>query len=92
MFGAAILKDDARDTTMDKEVKITLITTGFAISKSNPIMSKKDAEMQKFLTTLKDSEEELDMPSFMRRPIFGRQNQVIPPAAQFDKVNSPTRH
>ena len=87
---ANIIFGVARDTTMDKEVKITLIATGFSASKSSkPIMSKKDEEMASFLTTLKNSEEELDMPSFMRSPMFGRHHQVIPLAAQFDKMNSP---
>ena len=85
---ANIIFGVARDTTMDKEVKITLIATGFAIPKTTKMFSKKDEEMANFLTTLKDSEEELDMPSFMRRPIFGHQNHVKPPAAQIDKTHS----
>ncbi|MEK7353266.1 MAG: cell division protein FtsZ, partial [Chloroflexota bacterium] len=85
---ANIIFGVARDTTMDKEVKITLIATGFAVNKSKAVISKKDEEIARFLTTLKNSEEELDMPSFLRSPMFGHQHQIIPPAAQINKMNS----
>ena len=88
---ANIIFGVARDANMNKEVRITLIATGFAVPKTGkPMFSKKDEEIANFLTTIKDSEEELDMPSFMRRPAFGRQNHVIPLAAQINKANSPT--
>ena len=87
---ANIIFGVARDSAMDKEVRITLIATGFATSKSKAGMSKKDEEMAKFLTTLKDSEEELDMPSYLRRPMFGHQRPIVPPTAQYDKPNSQT--
>src|SRR3990172_2274654 len=88
---ANIIFGVARDANMNKEVRITLIATGFNIPKTTkPMFSKKDEEIANFLSSIKDSEEELDMPSFMRRPAFGRQNHVIPPAAQINKANSPT--
>ena len=89
---ANIIFGVARDSNMDKEVKITLIATGFADSKNKPLMSKKDEELAKFLTTLKDSEEELDMPSYLRRPMFTHQRQEIPPAVHPDRTNTPTFH
>ena len=95
---ANIIFGVARDATMDKEVKITLIATGFttASSPSTPkpaVLSKKDEQIADFLTTIKESEEELDMPSFLRTPMFGKQRQVIPPSAQYDSKNSqPMRH
>jgi len=90
---ANIIFGVVRDSTMDKEVRITLIATGFGVSKAKPLFSKKDEEIAKFLTTLKNNEEELDMPSFLRRPLFGHQRQGIPPAIQTDKTGSPTtRH
>ncbi len=87
---ANIIFGVARDPAMDKEVKITLIATGFSADKSsNPaVLSKKDLEIADFLTTIKNSEEELDMPSFMRSPMYGRQHHVMPPSAQIDKTKS----
>lgn len=85
---ANIIFGVAKDPAMDKEVRITLIATGFE-SASKPLFSKKDEEIAKFLTTLKDSEEEMDMPSYLRRPMFTHQRQEVPPAVQPDRTRSP---
>lgn len=84
---ANIIFGVARDSNMDREVRITLIATGFDTPKaSKPLFSKKDEEIAKHLTKLRESEEELDVPSFMRRPGMS-QRRVIPPAAEPGRTN-----
>ncbi len=56
-----------RDEKMDKEIKITLVATGFA--GSNGFGQMEDEEVTKLLRSLK-VEEELDVPSFMRKSMF----------------------
>ncbi|MBI2850501.1 MAG: cell division protein FtsZ [Chloroflexi bacterium] len=87
---ANIIFGVARDANMEREVRITLIATGFAVSNNKPLFSKKDEEIAKTLTKLRESEAELDVPSFMRRPSFSRQRQVIPPTVHHNRTNSPT--
>ena len=65
----------AHDPTMDKEVKITLIATGF-VSKTGQVAGKHEDELNQFLKGLK-SEDELDVPSFLRRPLFSHRRQTI---------------
>lgn len=88
---ANIIFGVARDANMAREVKITLIATGFATAKpGKPLFSKRDEEIAKFLTKLKGNEEEMDAPSFLRRPHFSHQRQVIPPPTiRADKTSSP---
>lgn len=86
---ANIIFGVARDTNMDKDVRITLIATGFAISEGAPQVSKKEEEMAKILTGIKDNEEELDMPSYLRRFATGHQNQPISPKDIPEPLNSP---
>jgi len=89
---ANIIFGVARDSAMDKEVRITLIATGFAVSTpEKPLFSEKDEELARVLTKLKESEEELDVPSYLRRPMYNRQSQPIPPASQSDRSASRTR-
>ena len=72
---ANIIFGVAQDPTLDKEVKITLIATGF-ISKTGQTAGTQDDEINQFLKGLK-SEEELDVPSFLRRPLFSHRRQSI---------------
>ncbi|MBI4188113.1 MAG: cell division protein FtsZ, partial [Chloroflexi bacterium] len=72
---ANIIFGVAHDPRMDKEVRITLITTGFASNKGMTDAGR-DEELDQFLTNLKTSEEEMDVPSFMRRPMFERRRQM----------------
>jgi cell division protein FtsZ len=72
---ANIIFGVAQDPTLDKEVKITLIATGF-ISKTGQTAGTQDDEINQFLKGLK-SEEELDVPSFLRRPLFSHRRQAI---------------
>jgi len=72
------------DEHMDKEVKITLIATGFA--HASTLGNMEDEEVTKLLRSLK-VEDELDIPSFMRKPMFGERR--IMPSAQ--KIQQNTR-
>ena len=82
---ANIIFGVAHDSSMDKEIKITLIATGFA-SKSRLAGVGKDEELTEFLTSLKKSEDELDVPSFLRRPLFSHRRQVVTPSTKVDKT------
>jgi cell division protein FtsZ len=53
------------DQTMDNELKITLIATGFNTTRSNKPMHK-DEELRRLVEGA-DSEQELDIPTFLRR-------------------------
>ncbi len=68
---ANIIFGVGHDPNLDKEVKITLIATGF-ITKNGLAGFGKDEELHKFLTNLRQNEDEMDVPSFMRRPQFSR--------------------
>ena len=70
---ANIIFGVAYNPTMENELRITLIATGFA-SKAGMESSEEDEQTQ-LLKNLK-SEEELDVPSFLRRPIFSHRRQV----------------
>lgn len=72
---ANIIFGVAHNPNMDKEIKITLIATGFAQGPGLAGISKED-EFNKLLKGIK-TEEELDMPSFLRRPLFGQRRQNI---------------
>jgi len=82
---ANIIFGVAHDSRMENNVKITLISTGFASKVGLPGISKED-EFTQLLRTLK-SEEELDVPSFLRRPLFNQRRQSVPPVSK--PVNSP---
>jgi cell division protein FtsZ len=79
---ANIIFGVAHDPEMDSEVRITLVATGFNSPHRNvPWGHVKDDEVVKYLTDLRKSEEEMDTPSFLRRPLFGRRRDLpIPPA------------
>jgi len=72
---ANIIFGVAHDPNMDNEVQITLIATGFA-SKTGMAEGAQEDEVTQFLKSLK-SEEELDVPSFLRRPLFSHRRQAI---------------
>jgi cell division protein FtsZ len=81
---ANIIFGVAHDANMEKEIKITLIATGF-ISKKGAAGIGQDEEINELLTNLKKSEDELDLPSFLRRPLFSHRRQVVPPTARIEK-------
>ena len=84
---ANIIFGVANDPTMDKEVRITLIATGFISTLGIPGASQED-ELNQLLKGVK-SEEELDVPSFLRRPLFSHRRQAVATSDQF--VKRPTR-
>jgi cell division protein FtsZ len=73
---ANIIFGVAHDSTLDKEIRITLIATGFR-SKTGLAGADKEEDMNKLLKGLRKSEEELDVPSFLRRPIFNHRRQGL---------------
>jgi len=82
---ANIIFGVAHDPGMDKEVRITLIATGFT-AKKGLAGAGRDEELTEFLNGLKKSEDELDVPSFLRQPQFSHRRQVATPAAKVDKT------
>jgi len=84
---ANIIFGVAHDPKMENELKITLIATGFAAKMGLTEAGQEDEQTQ-FLKGLK-SEEELDVPSFLRRPLFNRRRQSI--AATTKPMTTPTQ-
>ena len=83
---ANIIFGVAHDPAMDKEIRITLIATGF-VSKTGMVGAAAEDELSHFLKGLK-SEEELDVPSFLRRPLFSHRRQAVPTATKLIKSSS----
>ena len=83
---ANIIFGVGHDPTMDKEIRITLIATGFA-SKIGMIGVSREEEFNQLLRGLK-SEDELDVPSFLRRPLFSHRRQAITPSTKLVKAPS----
>jgi cell division protein FtsZ len=73
---ANIIFGVANDPAMENDVRITLITTGFH---ANMGMGKnqEDDELTNLLKNMR-TEDELDMPSFLRRPLFNHRRQQAP--------------
>jgi len=76
---ANIIFGVAKDPAMNDEVRITLIATGFASKTGMSKTGKDDDEMTQLLKGLK-SEEEMDVPSFLRRPLFSHRRQAVTPS------------
>ena len=81
---ANIIFGVAHDPNMDNEVRITLIATGFKSKIGLAEVSQED-EFTQLLKSLK-SEEELDVPSFLRRPLFSHRRQAITPSTRLVKT------
>ncbi len=81
---ANIIFGVAHDPAMDKEIRITLIATGFVSKMGLP--GSEDEDLKHLLKGL-DNEEELDIPSFLRRPLFSHRRQAITPSTRV--VRSP---
>jgi cell division protein FtsZ len=84
---ANIIFGVAQDPKLDKDVRITLIATGF-YSEMGHVGVRKDEEFNKFLKGIK-SEEEMDMPSFLRRPMFNQQRRQAQPTSQAQTSPAP---
>jgi cell division protein FtsZ len=73
---ANIIFGVANDPAMETEVRITLIATGFH-AKMGMGKNAEEEELDKILKNMK-TEEELDMPSFLRRPLFSHRRNITP--------------
>jgi cell division protein FtsZ len=76
---ANIIFGVVRDTRLDKDIKITLIATGFATS---PLAGNKanEAEINGYMKELKsEGEEQMDVPAFLRRAQFTQHHVSTPP-------------
>jgi cell division protein FtsZ len=84
--GANIIFGVRRDEQMDKNIKITLVATGFA--NASAFGNMEDEEVTKLLKSLK-VEDELDIPSFMRKPLFNERRSMpsASPSRTETKVN-----
>jgi cell division protein FtsZ len=71
---ANIIFGVAHDERLDSEVRITLIATGFANAGSSKVY---DDALSTMLKDIKN-DEELDVPSFLRRPVFNQKRGTIP--------------
>ena len=81
---ANIIFGVANDPNMGTDIRITLITTGFVAPTG--MGEDEESELTRQLKGIK-SEDELDVPSFLRRPLFSRKRQAVTPP---DKVTSPS--
>jgi len=85
---ANIIFGVANDPSLENEIRITLIATGFA-SKTGMGGVSEEEESAQLLKSLK-SEEELDVPSFLRRPLFNHRRQSITQSSKL--VKTPLRN
>jgi cell division protein FtsZ len=76
---ANIIFGVANDATQNNELTITLIATGFHAKLGMGKANEEDQQLTNILKNMK-TEEELDMPSFLRRPLFSRRRDIAPPA------------
>ena len=77
---ANIIFGVVRDSTMDKDIKITLIATGFQASTLNGNTTN-EAEISGYLQNLKgDKEEQLDVPAFLRRAQYTQRHVPTNPS------------
>jgi cell division protein FtsZ len=81
---ANIIFGVVQDPTMGDEMRITLIATGFASKLGMAGVSRED-ELLDLLKGLK-SEEELDMPAFLRRPMFSHRRQAVTQSTKLIKT------
>jgi cell division protein FtsZ len=88
---ANIIFGVANEAELDKEIRITLIATGFVSKTGMPGMTQED-ELAQFLKGMK-SEDELDVPSFLRRPLFSQRRQAMTQAMKAVKptINTPAQ-
>jgi cell division protein FtsZ len=85
---ANIIFGVAHDERMDKEVRITLIATGFATIGTGARIY--DDDLSKALKGIKN-DEEYDVPSFLRRTGYAPQRQAIPKTTTVTPQNKAAR-
>ena len=71
---ANIIFGVVHDSAMDKDIKITLIATGFTSKTQMPGVDIDD-EIAEFLKNWK-TEDQLDIPTFLRRPLFNQRRST----------------
>jgi cell division protein FtsZ len=84
---ANIIFGVANDATTENEVTITLIATGFHAKLGMGKANEEDQQLTNILKNMK-TEEELDMPSFLRRPLFSHRRNIPP---QNDYTHEPVK-
>jgi cell division protein FtsZ len=84
---ANIIFGVVHDPSMKEEVRLTLIATGFASKLGMAGVSRED-EFTQLLKGLK-TEEELDVPAFLRRPLFSHRHQPVPEEVVKKLVKTP---
>jgi len=87
---ANIIFGVVRDTRLDKDIKITLIATGFATS---PLTGNtvNEAEINGYMKELKsEGEEQMDVPAFLRRAQFTQHHVPTPPLAPIPQKQQQT--
>jgi cell division protein FtsZ len=72
---ANIIFGVANNAVQENEVTITLIATGFHAKLGMGKANEEDQQLNTILKNMK-TEEELDMPSFLRRPLFSRRRDL----------------
>jgi len=82
--GANIIFGVVQDPSMGDELRLTLIATGFASKLGMAGVSRED-EFIELLKGLK-SEEELDVPAFLRRPLFSHRRQALTQSTKLVKT------
>ena len=85
---ANIIFGVANDPSMENDVRITLITTGFINKLTGTNRAGEEDEVTNMLRSLK-TEEELDVPSFLRRPLFSHRKQT---PAEEEKERTTHKH
>jgi cell division protein FtsZ len=86
---ANIIFGVANNAVMENEVTITLIATGFHAKLGMGKANEEEEQLNNILRNMK-TEEELDMPSFLRRPLFSRRRDIAPPSSDI-KRGEPAR-
>lgn len=72
---ANIIFGVAHDSTLDNSVRITLIATGF-MSETGLLGGSRGQELAESVRAAIKNDDELDIPSFLRRPLFGLRRQL----------------
>ncbi len=86
---ANIIFGVSNDGKQENEVTITLIATGFQAKLGMGKVNEEEVQLNNILKNMK-TEEELDMPSFLRRPLFSRRRDIAPPAGNV--IREPVKH
>jgi cell division protein FtsZ len=84
---ANIIFGVAHDPNMGSDLRITLITTGFISKSGFDEEENEEDEINRQLKEIK-SEDELDVPSFLRRPLFSRHRQAVAPTDKVTKSST----